>query len=120
MQQAKSSASRRRGLASEQPAEPSRQEKEASVHPEPAPRQNKSASVHERIIDNREPRDARDYINEHRRRKSGDDAARGYHEHSGGRYDSSEDRNQSPKPLDPRVFSKAIRETLLLARFRPP
>ena len=37
MQQAENSASRRRGLALEQPTEPSRQEKEASVHPEPAP-----------------------------------------------------------------------------------
>jgi hypothetical protein len=37
MQQAESSASRRRGLASKQPAEPSRQEREALVHPEPAP-----------------------------------------------------------------------------------
>jgi hypothetical protein len=37
MQQAESSALRRRGLASEQPAEPSRQERETSVHPEHAP-----------------------------------------------------------------------------------
>jgi hypothetical protein len=37
MQQAESSASRRRGLTLEQPAEPSRQEKEGSVCPEPAP-----------------------------------------------------------------------------------
>jgi hypothetical protein len=37
MQQAESSASRHRGFALEQPAEPSRQEKEASVHPEPTP-----------------------------------------------------------------------------------
>jgi hypothetical protein len=36
MQQAESSASRRHGLASEQPDEPSRQEIEASVHPEHA------------------------------------------------------------------------------------
>jgi hypothetical protein len=33
IQQAKSSASRHHGLASEQPVEPSRQETEASVHP---------------------------------------------------------------------------------------
>jgi hypothetical protein len=31
-----------------------------------------------------------------------------------------EDRSPSPEPLGPRVFSKAIRETLLPARFRPP
>jgi hypothetical protein len=55
MQQAKISTSRRRGLASEQPAEPSRQEREASVHPGHAPLQNKATSIHERIIDNCEP-----------------------------------------------------------------
>jgi hypothetical protein len=118
--QAESSTLRRRGLASKQPAEPSRQEREASVHPEHAPQRNKAASVRERIVDNREPRDARDNITERRRHKSGDGAARGYHEHRGRRYDSLEDRSPSPEPLGPRVFSKAIRETLLPARFRPP
>jgi hypothetical protein len=54
--------------------EPSQQEKEASVHPEPAPRGNKAASVHECVVDNHEPRDARNDINERRRRKSGDGA----------------------------------------------
>jgi hypothetical protein len=90
------------------------------VHPEPAPRGNRATSVHERVVDNREPRDARNEINERRRRKSGDGAARGYHEHRGGRYDSSKDRSPSPEPPGPRVFSKAIRETLLPVRFRPP
>jgi hypothetical protein len=61
MQQAESSASRRHGPASEQLAEPSRQEREASVHPEHA-QQNGAAPVLESIIDNREPRDARDNI----------------------------------------------------------
>jgi hypothetical protein len=41
-------------------------EREASVHPEHAPQQNKATSVRESIVDNREPRDARDNINEHR------------------------------------------------------
>jgi hypothetical protein len=45
IQQVKSFASTRRRLASEQPAEPSRQEKEASVHPEPAPQGNMAAPV---------------------------------------------------------------------------
>jgi hypothetical protein len=40
--------------------------------------------------------------------------------HRGRRYDSSEDRSPSPEPPGPLVFSKAIRETILLARFRPP
>jgi tyrosyl-tRNA synthetase len=61
MQQAKSSALRRHGLASEQPVEPSRQEREASVHPEHA-QWNKAASVREHVVDNREPQDTRDNI----------------------------------------------------------
>jgi hypothetical protein len=40
--------------------------------------------------------------------------------HRGGRYDNSEDRSPSPEPPGPQVFSKAIRETILPARFRPP
>jgi hypothetical protein len=84
------------------------------------PQWNKAASIRERIADNREPRDACDNITEHQRRNCGDDAARGYHEHRGGRYDSSEDWSPSPEPPGPRVFSKAIRETLLLAQFHPP
>jgi hypothetical protein len=118
MQQVESSASRQRGLASEQPAEPSRQEREALVHPEHTQRNN-AASVHERIVNNCEPRDTRDNITERWRHKCGDGAARGYHKHRGGRYDSSEDRSPSPEPPGPRVFSKAIRKTLLPARFRP-
>jgi hypothetical protein len=39
--------------------------------------------------------------------------------HRGGRYDSSEDRNPSLKPLGPRVFSKTIRKTRLSIRFHP-
>jgi hypothetical protein len=72
MQQAESFASRHHGLASEQPMEPSRHEKETSVHPEPAPQQNKAAPVRERVIDNREPRDTHDDINECRRHRSSD------------------------------------------------
>jgi hypothetical protein len=94
-------------------------EREALVHPEHAQR-NKAASVRECIVDNREPRDTRDNINERRRRKCGDGATQGYHEYRGRRYDSSEDRSPSPKPPSPQVFSKAIRETLLPARFCPP
>jgi hypothetical protein len=66
MQQAKSSALRRHGLASEQLVEPSRQEREASVHPEHA-QLNKAASVRERIINNRAPQDDCDNIIERRR-----------------------------------------------------
>jgi hypothetical protein len=76
--------------------------------------------VRERIIDNSEPRDASDNIVERRRRKHGDGAARGYHMHRGGCYDSSEDRSPSPEPPGPQVFSKAIHEMILPARFCPP
>jgi hypothetical protein len=120
MQQAESSTSRHHGLPSERHAEPSQHEKEASVHPKPAPRGNKAPPVHERIIDNRRPRDARDDLNERRKRRSDDGASRGYHEHRGGCYDSTEDRSPSPEPPGPRVFSKTIRRTQLPARFCPP
>jgi hypothetical protein len=93
--------------------------REGSVHPEHAPQRNKVASVREHIVDNREPRDVHDNITECRRHKSGDGAARGYHKHRGGCYDSSEDQSPSSEPPGPRVFSKAIRKTLLPARFRP-
>jgi hypothetical protein len=119
MQQAESSTSRRRGLASEQPAEPSHQEREASVHPEHA-QWNKAASVRECIIDNHEPRDARDNIVERQRRKHGDGAARGYHEHRGGCYDSSEDRSPSPEPPCPRVFRRSFAKRYSWLDFAPP
>jgi hypothetical protein len=43
---------------------------------------------------------------------------RGYHPRCGGRYDSEEDQSPSPKPLGPRVFSRAIRRAPFPARFR--
>jgi hypothetical protein len=49
-----------------------------------------------------------------------DSAARGYHEHRDGRYDSAEDRSPSLEPSGPRVFSKTIRNTLLSVRLCPP
>jgi hypothetical protein len=111
MQQAESSALRRRGLASEKPAEPSRHEKEASVHPEPAPQGNRAAPVCERVINNHEPQDSRDDINERRMRRSSDGTSRGYHKHRDRRYDSTEDHSPSPEPSGPRVFSRTIRRT---------
>ena len=55
-----------------------------------------------------------------RRCHDNDGPARGYHLHRGGRYDSGEDRSPSPEPPGPRVFSRAIRAALFLARFRQP
>jgi len=75
--------------------------------------------IQERLVDNREPRDARRDINEHRRRKHGDTEERGYSTHHGGRYDSDEDR-MAPEPPGPRVFSRAIHSTPLPIPFRPP
>jgi hypothetical protein len=45
---------------------------------------------------------------------------RGYHPRRGGRYDSEEDRNPSPEPSGPRVFSRAIRRAPFPGRFRAP
>ena len=64
-QQAKSSASRRRGAATEKRFELARNEREVSVHQEPPPRGKKMVPIEERLVDNREPRDARNDINEH-------------------------------------------------------
>jgi hypothetical protein len=69
------------------------------------------ASIRDRVVDNPEPRDARDDINERHRRRSDDGASLGYHVHRGRRYDSSEDRSLSLEPPGPRVFSKTIRRT---------
>ena len=40
--------------------------------------------IQERLIDNREPRNAQHDINEHRRRKHGDAEEQGYNTHCGG------------------------------------
>jgi hypothetical protein len=90
-QQAESSTSQRRGAATEKRIEAARNEREVSVHQEPPPRGRKTSPVQERLVDNRGRHDARHDINEHRRRRHGDAAERGYSVHRGGRYDSDED-----------------------------
>jgi len=72
--------------------------------------------IQERLIDNRDPRDARRDINEHRHRKHGDTKERGYNAHRGKRYDSDEDQ-MAPEPPGPQVFSRAIRSTPLPSPF---
>ena len=90
-QQAESSASRRRGAATEKRVEPARNEREVSVHRGPPPRGRKTVPIQEHLIDNQRRHDARHDINEYRRRRHGDAEERGYSAHHGGRYDSDED-----------------------------
>jgi transposase len=115
-QQAKSSASRRRGAATEKCPEPARNERDVSVNQEPPPQGKKTVPIQERLINNREPRDAHNEINEHRCRKHGDAEERGYSAHCGTLYDSDEDR-MAPEPPGPRVFSRAIHSTPLPSPF---
>ena len=104
VQQAKSSASRRREDTSKRP----------SVHD-----RLRAPSVHDRLSDRREAQDDHDVVRR-RRRHDDDGPARGYHPHRGSRYDSGEDRSPSPGPPGPRVFSKAIRSAPFLAQFWQP
>jgi hypothetical protein len=116
VQQAKSSASRRRGPKLDQPAPSVAHEKEASVHPEQQKAGDKRPSVHVRVGHNY---DARNIINAHKRHKE-DGASCGYHPRRGGRYDSGEDWCPSPEPLELRVFSQDIHNAPFPMRFRQP
>ena len=62
--QAESSASRRRGGASELPTAPPQQDREASVRPEPARAltANKAPSVHDHLGNQREPQGGHDVV----------------------------------------------------------
>ena len=117
VQQAESSASRRRGAATEKRDEPDQNEKEVSVDQQPPPRGKKTTLV--LPVDNQRRHNARRDINENRCRRYGDAEERGYSAHRGGRYDSDEDQ-MAPEPLGPRVFSREIRSTPLPSLFRPP
>ena len=119
VQQAVSSASRRRGAATEKRDEPAQNEKEVSVHQQPPPRGRKTVLVLNHPVDNQRRYDARRDIDEHRRRRYGDAEECGYSAHRGGRYDSDGDR-MAPEPPGPRVFSRAIHSTPLPSPFRPP
>jgi hypothetical protein len=80
------------------------------------PEHNKAALVRARLGNNRDA-----CATLHARQCNKDDsAARGYHTHRGGCYDSGEDRSPSPEPPGPRVFSKAIRRAQFPAHFRQP
>jgi len=84
-QQAKSSASRRRGAATEKRVEPARNEREVSVHQRAPPRGRKTAPIQENLVNNQQRHDARHDINEYRRRWHGDAEERGYSAHRGAR-----------------------------------
>ena len=114
VQQAESSASRRRGVVTEKRDEPAQNEKEVSVHQQPHPRGKKTTLV--LPADNQRRHDARRDIDENRRHRYGDAEERSYSAHRGGRYDSDEDQ-MAPEPPGPRVFSRAIRSTLLPSPF---
>jgi len=116
VQQAESSAYRRRGAATEKRDEPAQNEKEVSVHQQPPPRGKKTTLL--LPIDNQRRHDARRDIDENRRPRYGDAEERSYSAHRGGRYDSDEDR-MAPEPPSPWVFSRAIRSTPLPSPFRP-
>jgi hypothetical protein len=107
VQQAESSASRRRGDPSEHRATPSRRVREASVHTERT--RDRTPAAPDRLGDEQHRRD--------RRARLGEGVRRGYHSRRGGLYDSEEDRSPSPEPPSPRVFSWAIRRVLFPARF---
>ena len=117
VQQAESSASRRRGAATEKRNEPAQNETEVSFHQQPPPRGKKTTLV--LPVDNQRRHDARRDIDKNRRRQYGDAEERGYSAQRGGRYDSDEDW-MALEPPSPRVFSRAIRSTPLPSPFRPP
>jgi len=127
VQQAESSASRLRSVASARADEATRQDHEASLHTPPA-NKAKAPSVHDRVKltsvkdrlrdthGNTHDGDARNVLNQ----KKEDGAAHGYHPRHGGHYDRKEDRSPSPEPPGTRVFSREICATPFPPRFRQP
>lgn len=120
VQRAESSASTRRGRTLERSHDPTPQEREASVHSRPPSEPRRAVPIRERLDDNREPRDAREDIDDSRRRRSQGGEELGYSVHRGGRFDPHEDRRRSPEPPGPWVFSREIHRAALPARFRAP
>src|SRR5688572_25109944 len=133
VQQAESSASRRRGQNASRATQGAPPERRGeSVH-QPLPEANPAAtaqrapplavgearSIHQRVGP---VRDARDTLNARRRSRAdrADGADRGYHVHRGGRYDSGEDRSPSPGAAGPRAFSARILNAPFPPRFRQP
>jgi hypothetical protein len=107
VQQAESSASRRRGCPSEHHAASSRHMREALVHTEHT--RDRTPAALDRLSNEQHHHDRRARLEERVRR--------GYHPRHGGRYDGEEDQSPSPEPLGPRVFSRAIRRAPFPAWF---
>ena len=128
VQQAESSTSRLRSVASAKAGGTARQDREASVHTPPGGKGKaavaedaKAPSVHDRA--NRPPIkerlhdahgctddvDARNIINGMK-----------YTPRQGGRFDAEHDRGVSPEPPGTRVFSREIRTAPFPPRFRQP
>jgi hypothetical protein len=77
----------------------------------------------ERLLDTRGPAqdgDARNVINAWRTGNTEARTTAGYHPRRGGRYDSREDRSQTPEPPGTRVFTQEIRTASFPQRFRQP
>jgi hypothetical protein len=70
--------------------------------------------VHDRLRDNRQPQTVHDHLSGRTRQRE----TFGYRPRRGGCYDRRKDRNPSPKPPSPQVFSKAIRRAPFPPRFR--
>jgi hypothetical protein len=91
VQQAESSASRRRGDPSEHHATPSRHVREASVHTERT--RDGTPAAPDCLDDEQHRRDCRARLEER--------VCRGYHPRRGGRYNCEENRSPSPEPPGP-------------------
>jgi hypothetical protein len=107
VERAESSASQRQGYPSEQRAATSRFMREASVHT--GRTRNTAPAAPGRLSNEHHHRNCRAHLDEK--------VHQGYHPRHGGRYDSGEDRNPSPKPPGPQAFSRAIRQAPFPTRF---
>jgi hypothetical protein len=122
VQQAESSASRIRQQGSARD-DGGAQGPEASVHAggtAERPANPGRTPVKEQILDTRgqvQDGDTRNIINARRTGNTETRATEGYHPRRGGRYDSREDRLQTPEPRGTRVFSREIRTASFPQRF---
>jgi hypothetical protein len=125
VQQAESSASRIRQQGSTWD-DGGAQGPEPSIHASGAakrPANPGRTPAKDRLLDTRgqaRDGDARNVINARRTSKAEARAAAGYHPRRGGRYDSDEDRSQTPEPPGTRVFSREIHMATFPQCFRQP
>jgi hypothetical protein len=127
VQQAESSTSCMRSVASARAGGAAQQDREVSVRT-PEAGGAKAPTVHDCVKltsakdrlwdtrDNAHDGDARDILNQ----KKKDGVVQGYHPQCGGLYDNKEDRSPSPEPPDTHVFSREICAASFPPRFRQP